>query len=42
MLLILPPALILYIAGHVIYHSRKKARVDRLLSEADDLTRHPS
>lgn len=38
-LIALPPALILFIAGHVIHSSRKKARMDRLLDEADDLMR---
>lgn len=38
-LMSLPFGLILYIAGHVVYSSRKKEQADRLLDEADGLIR---
>ncbi len=35
LLMVLPPALIFYIAGHVVYHSRRKSRVDLLIEKAE-------
>ncbi len=36
-LMTLPFSMILYIAGHVIYHARKKARADVLIDRAESL-----
>lgn len=39
-LMFLPPTLILYIGGHVVYSARKKAKADRLIERAESLIQH--